>query len=280
MMYNDYFVTPEWLNSHLSGSNIIVLDVSTPPPTAPYDCYQSYLDEHIPQAQFFNQDEVADKSCDLPHMLPDAATFSQAVGAMGINNQTQVIIYAQNNLFSSPRAWWTFRTLGCKQVKILAGGINAWKAAGFATQSGKVTPPAAQTFIADRQDANALNQQQMLEVATEGKIQIIDARAAARFLAQAPEPRPGLRMGHIPGSKNVPWDLLVDNGEYKSPEQLKAIFAQQGVDITAPTVTTCGSGMTAAVVLLALVLLGNPHVRLYDGSWAQWGQDNGLPIEP
>ncbi|CAG9414663.1 3-mercaptopyruvate sulfurtransferase [Providencia alcalifaciens] len=280
MMYNDYFVTPEWLNSHLSDSNLIVLDASTPPPTAPYDCYQSYLDEHIPHTQFFNQDEIADKSSDLPHMLPSAATFSQAVGAMGINNQTQVIIYAQNNLFSSPRAWWTFRTLGCKHVKILAGGINAWKAAGFATQSGKITPPATQTFIADRQNANALNQQQMLEIATDGKIQIVDARAAARFLAQAPEPRPGLRMGHIPGSKNVPWDLLVENGEYKSPEQLKAIFAEHDVDIHAPTVTTCGSGMTAAVVLMALMLLGNSHVRLYDGSWAQWGQDNGLPIEP
>ncbi|HHR5909698.1 TPA: 3-mercaptopyruvate sulfurtransferase [Providencia alcalifaciens] len=279
-MYNDYFVTPEWLNSHLSDSNLIVLDASTPPPTAPYDCYQSYLDEHIPHTQFFNQDEIADKSSDLPHMLPSAATFSQAVGAMGINNQTQVIIYAQNNLFSSPRAWWTFRTLGCKHVKILAGGINAWKAAGFATQSGKITPPATQTFIADRQNANALNQQQMLEIATDGKIQIVDARAAARFLAQAPEPRPGLRMGHIPGSKNVPWDLLVENGEYKSPEQLKAIFAEHDVDIHAPTVTTCGSGMTAAVVLMALMLLGNSHVRLYDGSWAQWGQDNGLPIEP
>ena len=120
----------------------------------------------------------------------------------------------------------------------------------------------------------------MLEIATDGKIQIVDARAAARFLAQAPEPRPGLRMGHIPGSKNVPWDLLVENGEYKSPEQLKAIFAEHDVDIHAPTVTTCGSGMTAAVVLMALMLLGNSHVRLYDGSWAQWGQDNGLPIEP
>ncbi|WP_265694644.1 3-mercaptopyruvate sulfurtransferase [Providencia rustigianii] len=279
-MYNDYFVTPQWLNTHLSDSNIVVLDVSTPPPTAPYDCYQRYLDEHIPNAQFFNQDEVADKTIDLPHMLPDEKTFSQAVSLMGIGNDTQVIIYAQNNLFSSPRAWWTFTTLGCKQVKILAGGITAWKEAGFATQSGKVTPPPAQQFIASRQDTNALSQQQMLDIVSQGQAQIIDARAAARFLAQAPEPRPGLRMGHIPGSKNVPWDLLVDNGEYRNPEQLAAIFAEHGVDIHAPSVTTCGSGMTAAVVLMALVLLGNHNVRLYDGSWAQWGQDNGLPIEP
>ena len=279
-MYNDYFVTPQWLNTHLFDANIIVLDASSPPPTAPYDCRQSYLQEHIPNAQFFHQDEIADKTCDLPHMLPSAETFSQAVGAMGIDNNTQVIIYAQNNLFSSPRAWWTFTTMGCKNVKILAGGIDAWKAAGFETQSGEVIPPATKEFKAIRKATNALDQKQVLEIVNEGKIQIIDARAAPRFLAQAPEPRPGLRMGHIPGSKNVPWDLLVENGEFKSPEQLKAIFTQQGVDILAPSVTTCGSGMTAAVVLMALTLLGNTHVRLYDGSWAQWGQDNGLPIEP
>ncbi|WP_272573445.1 3-mercaptopyruvate sulfurtransferase [Providencia sp. PROV259] len=279
-MYNDYFVTPQWLNTHLSDGNIIVLDASSPPPTAPYDCRQHYLEEHIPNAQFFHQDEIADKTCDLPHMLPSSEVFSQAVGSMGIDNDTQVIIYSQNNLFSSPRAWWTFTTMGCKNVKILAGGIEAWKAEGFATQSGEVTPPTHKQFKASRKDTNALNQQQVLDVVNEGQIQIIDARAAPRFLAQAPEPRPGLRMGHIPGSKNVPWDLLVANGEFKSPEDLKAIFAEQGVDIQAPSITTCGSGMTAAVVLMALTLLGNDNIRLYDGSWAEWGQDNGLPIEP
>ncbi|MFH6838941.1 3-mercaptopyruvate sulfurtransferase [Providencia rettgeri] len=279
-MYNDYFVTPQWLNAHLFDGNIIVLDASSPPPTAPYDCRQRYLEEHIPNAQFFHQDEIADKSCDLPHMLPSAEVFSHAVGMMGIGNETQVIIYSQNNLFSSPRAWWTFTTMGCNNIKILAGGIDAWKAAGFTVQSGEVPPPETKKFTASRKDSNALNQQQVLDIVHDGKIQIIDARATARFLAQAPEPRPGLRMGHIPGSKNVPWDLLVENGMFKSPEQLKAIFNEQGVDINAPSMTTCGSGMTAAVVLMALTLLGNHNVRLYDGSWAQWGQDNGLPIEP
>ncbi|MEY0597418.1 3-mercaptopyruvate sulfurtransferase [Providencia alcalifaciens] len=279
-MYNDYFVTPQWLNAHLFDGNIIVLDASSPPPTAPYDCRQRYLEEHIPNAQFFHQDEIADKSCDLPHMLPSAEVFSHAVGMMGIGNETQVIIYSQNNLFSSPRAWWTFTTMGCNNVKILAGGIDAWKAAGFTVQSGEVPPPETKKFTASRKDSNALNQQQVLDIVHDGKIQIIDARATARFLAQAPEPRLGLRMGHIPGSKNVPWDLLVENGMFKSPEQLKAIFNEQGVDINAPSMTTCGSGMTAAVVLMALTLLGNHNVRLYDGSWAQWGQDNGLPIEP
>lgn len=279
-MYNDYFVTPAWLNSHLLDDNLIVLDASAPPPTAPYDCQQRYLEEHIPNAQFFNQDEVANKTCDLPHMLPSAEEFSQAVSAMGIDNDMLVVIYSQNNLFSSPRAWWTFTTMGCKDVKILAGGIDAWKAAGFDTQSGEVTPVKNKYFNVSRQQHNALNKEQVLEIVHEGKIQIIDARAAPRFLAQAPEPRPGLRMGHIPGSKNVPWDLLVENGMFKSPEQLKAVFLQQGVDIEAPSMTTCGSGMTAAVVLMALLLLGNHNVRLYDGSWAEWGQDNGLPIEP
>ncbi|HGN1706614.1 TPA: 3-mercaptopyruvate sulfurtransferase [Providencia rettgeri] len=279
-MYNDYFVTPAWLNSHLLDDNLIVLDASAPPPTAPYDCRQRYLEEHIPNAQFFNQDEVANKTCDLPHMLPSADEFSQAVSAMGIDNDTLVVIYSQNNLFSSPRAWWTFTTMGCKDVKILAGGIDAWKAAGLDTQSGEVTPVKNRYFKASPHQHNTLCKEQVLEIVHKGNIQIIDARAAPRFLAQAPEPRPGLRMGHIPGSKNVPWDLLVENGMFKSPEQLKAIFAQQGVDIEAPSMTTCGSGMTAAVVLMALTLLGNHNVRLYDGSWAEWGQDNGLPIEP
>ncbi|MFY3769518.1 3-mercaptopyruvate sulfurtransferase [Providencia manganoxydans] len=278
-MYDAHFVTPKWLHDHLSDPNLIVLDASSPPPTAPYDCRQRWRKEHIPTAQFFNQDEVADTSIDLPHMLPDADTFNHAVSNMGIGNDSQVIIYAQNNLFSAPRAWWTFTTMGHKNVKILAGGIEAWKAAGFATESGEVTPPPAQNYTANRHDANVLNQTQVLELVKQGQVQIIDARAAARFLAQAPEPRPGLRMGHIPNSKNMPWDLLVENGEFKSPEQLKALFTEQGIDIHAPSVTTCGSGMTAAVVLMALTLLGNTHVRLYDGSWAEWGQDNGLPIE-
>lgn len=278
-MYDAYFVTPEWLNDHLSDDDLIVLDASSPPPTAPYDCRQRWLEEHIPSAQFFNQDEIANTNIPLPHMLPDAETFSRAVGAMGISNNTQVIIYAQNNLFSAPRAWWTFTTMGHKHVKILAGGIDAWKAAGFNIDSGEVASPVAQTFIAKRHDANALNQAQVLDIVNAGQVQIIDARAAARFLAQAPEPRPGLRMGHLPGSKNMPWDLLVENGQFKSPEQLNAIFAEQGIDIHAPSITTCGSGMTAAVVLMALTLLGNNNVRIYDGSWAEWGQDNGLPIE-
>lgn len=279
-MYDAYFVTPQWLHDHLSDSSLIVLDASSPPPTAPYDCRQHWLEEHIPSAQFFHQDEIANTAIALPHMLPDAETFSRAVGEMGIGNDTQVIINAQNNLFSAPRAWWTFKTMGHKNVKILMGGIDAWKTAGFETTSGPVSPPAAQTYVAQRHAENVLNQSQVLDIVNQGnKIQIIDARAAARFLAQAPEPRPGLRMGHIPGSKNMPWDQLVENGQFKSPEQLKTLFAEHGIDIHAPSVTTCGSGMTAAVVLMALTLLGNNHVRLYDGSWAEWGQDNGLPIE-
>lgn len=278
-MYQNYFVTPEWLHANLYNPDIIILDASSSPPTAPADCRQLWLAEHIPGAQFFHQDEIADTQSLLPHMLPDEQTFSDAVGKMGIGPQTQVIIYDQGNLFAAPRAWWTFKTFGCHQVKILAGGLAGWKLAGFSVDSGEVSALPAQKFTAVKQSNSALSQADIIDIVKKANKQIIDARSADRFQALAPEPRPGLRMGHIPGSKNVPWNLLVENGRYKSLEQLASIFKQQQVDIDAPSVTTCGSGMTAAVVLLGLILLGNDQVQLYDGSWADWGQDNGLPIE-
>nr|WP_314264724.1 3-mercaptopyruvate sulfurtransferase [uncultured Moellerella sp.] len=278
-MYDAFFVTPEWLNAHLQDPNVIVLDVSAPPPTAPVDCRELWRKEHIPQAQFFHQDEIADHQTDLPHMLPSEALFSTTISNMGIGPQTAVIIYDQGNLFAAPRAFWTFNTLGCHNVKILAGGLAGWKSAGFATESGEVIPPAPQQFVARRNENLALSQAEMLDIVKQSSRQIIDARSADRFQALAPEPRPGLRMGHIPGSKNMPWNLLVEEGKFKSPETLKALFLAQEIDITAPSVTTCGSGMTAAIVLLALTLLGNKDLQLYDGSWADWGKDNGLPIE-
>lgn len=278
-MYEAFFVSPQWLHRHLTDENIVLVDASAPPPTDPTDYQQRYYQEHIPSAQFFNLDIVADQSNNLPHMLPDEITFTQAVEQLGISNHHQVVIYDQGALFSAPRAWWTFKTLGCNNVKILAGGLCGWKKAGYSLDSGMSVVRERQQFIAKCITDQALSQQQVITLLQQPNVQFIDARPTARFSAQQPEPRPGLRMGHLPGSKNVPWDWLVKEVCYKSPAELKAIFTKQQVDIMQPTVISCGSGMTAAVVLLALILLGNKNVKLYDGSWAEWGQDNGLPIE-
>ncbi|QBY43014.1 3-mercaptopyruvate sulfurtransferase [Arsenophonus nasoniae] len=278
-MYEAFFVNPQWLHQHLTNENIILVNASAPPPTDPTDYQQRYYQEHIPGAQFFNLDIVADQSNNLPHMLPDEITFTHAVEQLGISNHHQVVIYDQGALFSAPRAWWTFKTFGCNNVKILTGGLHGWKKAGYLLDSGMPTVRQRQHFAAKCIPDQALSQQQVLALLQQTNVQFIDARPTARFNALQPEPRLGLRMGHLPGSKNVPWDWLVNEGCYKSPEALKTIFANQQVDITLPTVISCGSGMTAAVVLLALIILGNKNVKLYDGSWAEWGQDNGLPIE-
>lgn len=278
-MYPAFFVNPQWLLHHLNDENIVVLDASTPAPTDATDYQQLYYQKHIPSAQFFNLDIVAGQDVDLPHMLPDEITFTQAVEQLGISNHHQVIIYDQGDLFSAPRTWWTFKTLGCNNVKILAGGLKAWKKDGYVLDSGVTARCKREHFSTNCIPDQALSQQQVIALLHQSNVQFIDARPPARFTGQQPEPRPGLRIGHIPGSKNVPWDWLVNDGCYKSPEELKTIFAKQQVDIMMPTVISCGSGMTAAVVLLALIMLGNKNVKLYDGSWAEWGQNNGLPIE-
>lgn len=279
-MYQDYFVSCEWLNENRENNNIIILDVTMPPPTQPMDCEQLWRDCHIPCAQYFNQDVIADtQSTSLPHMLPSAEFFAQHVSKMGIDNQTIVVLYDQGNMFSAPRAWWTFTTMGCQHVRILNGGLSAWKQAGYPVESGNVSTPASKTFIPQLHKENVISKDDVLALIDDPEIQIIDARSADRFNAQAPEPRPGLEMGHIPHSKNVPWNTLIENGHYKNPAQLKAIFEQQGVSLSKYLVTSCGSGMTAAVLFLGLRLIGHQNIRLYDGSWAEWGSDKKNPIE-
>lgn len=279
-MEYDYFVTPQWLFEHQNDNDLVILDVSAPMPTQVINYQQHYLERHIPRAHFFNLDEIADKTTALPHMLPSDELFSETLTLLGISNSTTVILYDQGNLFSAPRGWWTFTTLGCKNVRILAGGLQAWVDAGFPLEKGDVICiPAPTPFVVERDAQRKADQQQVLENVTNQQKQVIDARSADRFYGRAPEPRPGLRSGHIPESKNVPWNLLVEQGQLKSRSDLKKHFEQAGVDLSQPIIVSCGSGMTASILFLALTVLGCQSVALYDGSWAQWGADNALPCE-
>ncbi|NHB91485.1 3-mercaptopyruvate sulfurtransferase [Photorhabdus cinerea] len=277
-MNNSYFVSAQWLKDHLDDENLVTLDTTAPPPPQQIDCHKLWLDTHIPGAQFFDLDKIANHQNGLPHMLPDPQTFSQTVGAMGISENHLVVVYDQGNMFSAPRAWWTFKVFGSHNVRILNGGLQGWQQAGFTTELGEVTR-SPQTFNTSF-DANKVKSlQQILASLNDPQIQIVDARATDRFQAKAPEPRPGLRMGHIPGSKNVPWTMLVENGHFKSSAEITDIFRKQDVDLNKPVIASCGSGMTAAVLVLGLDIIGKKDSYLYDGSWAEWGADNALPLE-
>lgn len=279
-MEYDYFVTPKWLFEHQHNTDVVILDVSAPMPTQQIDYQALYLERHIPHAYFFNLDEIADKTTTLPHMLPSDALFSETLTQLGISNTTTVILYDQGNLFSAPRGWWTLTTLGCHNVRILAGGLQAWVDAGFAIEQGDaIKTPAQSPFVVERHAQRYANKQQLLDNLATKQKQMVDARSADRFYGRAPEPRPGLRSGHIPGSKNVPWNELVIDGQLKDKTELKQIFEQAGVDLSQPIIVTCGSGMTATILFLALTVLGCQSIALYDGSWAQWGAESALPCE-
>lgn len=279
-MEYDYFVTPQWLFEHQNNADLVILDVSAPMPTQHIDYQSLYFERHIPHAHFFDLDEVADKTTSLPHMLPSDALFSETLTQLGISNTTTVILYDQGNLFSAPRGWWTLTTLGCRNVRILAGGLHAWVEAGFETEQGEAIKVPTQTpFIVERHSQRYANKQQLIDNLETKQKQMIDARSADRFYGRAPEPRPGLRSGHIPDSKNIPWNELVTNGQLKSNAELKQIFEHAGIDLSQPIIVTCGSGMTAAILFLALTVLGCQSIALYDGSWAQWGAETALPCE-
>jgi thiosulfate/3-mercaptopyruvate sulfurtransferase len=272
-------VDPAWLASRLTDPNTVILDATLPPVGAnpPVDTHARYLAQHIPGAIFFDIDEHSDHSTPLPHMLPTEAVFSKSMSALGISDTATIVIYEQQGVLSAPRAWWMLRTFGAQNASILNGGLNAWIAAGLPTESGNVHRSPT-TFDAKLNPAAIRNfpqlQQQIADHA-----QILDARSNARFTGAAPEPRPGIPSGHMPGAVSTPYTDLVDNGRLKSPDQLRAIFAEKKVNLQQPITTTCGSGVTAAVVSLALEIAGAKDVTLYDGSWAEYAQNPKAVIE-
>ncbi len=241
------------------------------------DALAEFAEARLPGAVFFDLDAVSDHSTDLPHMLPTAAAFAEAVGGLGIAATDTIVIYDTVGLFSAARVWWTFRTMGATKVRVLDGGLPQWRAAGHSVETGAVAPAKPATFMASSVP-DAVADVPTVMAALTGDAQVVDARPAARFLGQSPEPRPGLRSGHMPGALNLPMkSVLDDNGRLKRGKTLASAFHDAGVDLDRPIVTTCGSGVTAAVLSLALAELDTDS-RLYDGSWAQWGSGTQTPV--
>lgn len=269
----------QWLASRLADPNTLVLDATMPPVgvTPPVDTRARYAAEHIPGAVFFDIDELSDHSSGLPHTLPSPESFSAAMSALGVSETNTIVVYEQAGVYSSPRAWWMLRVMGAGDVHLLDGDLAAWISAGLPTDSATVVRSPA-TFRANFTREAVIDFSHLERLIAE-HAQILDARSAARFSGAAPEPRPGLSSGHMPGSTSVPFTELAENGRLKSPQSLRELFAAKGVDLTRPITTSCGSGVTAAVVSLGLALAGAKEVTLYDGSWAEYAQKPGAAIE-
>ena len=272
-------VSTDWLASHLKDPDLRVLDASWYMPAQNRDAKAEYAAGHIPGARFFDIDEISDQRSALPHMAPPPEKFISRMRAMGVGDGHQVVVYDGTGLFSAARVWWTFRLMGKVDVAVLDGGLPKWLAEGRMVED--LAPMARDRHMTTSRQNNLVRD--VTQVAHAAKLfeaEIVDARSAARFAGEVPEPRAGLRSGHIPGSKNVPFTtLLAGDGTMKPVADLQAVFQAAGVDLSKPVITTCGSGVTAAVLSLALERIGHRNHSLYDGSWSEWGMYEDLAVE-
>lgn len=272
-------VSTDWLARHLNDPDLRILDASWYLPDAGRNARAEYEAGHIPGARFFDIDEISDQRSALPHMAPPPEKFISRMRAMGVGDGHQVVVYDGAGLFSAARVWWLFRLMGKQDVAVLNGGLPKWQAEGRALED--MAPVLRDRHITvSRQNHLVRDVTQVAHAAKLGHAQVLDARAAARFAGEAPEPRPGLRAGHIPGALNLPFGQVLNaDGTMKDAAGLKAAFEAAGVDLSQPVITTCGSGVTASVLALALERLGHRDWSLYDGSWAEWGMYDDLPVE-
>jgi thiosulfate/3-mercaptopyruvate sulfurtransferase len=273
-----WLVSTDWLAEHLRDRNVAVVDASWALPTHQRDVQAEYRSSHIPGAVFFDIDAISDHSTDLPHMLPGPKQFAEAAGALGISDTDAIVIYDSTGLYSAPRVWWTFRIFGARNVSILDGGLPKWKAENRPLEEGDATRPAKEFNAEMNVGAVALLADVRMAL-VDDSVQVVDARSAERFSGEAPEPRPGLRSGHMPRSFNVPHTGLIDNGRLAPGERIAAAFKEGGVDLDKPIITSCGSGITAAILTFALQSIGKEPKGLYDGSWTEWGSRPDLPVE-
>lgn len=274
---SSFVVSADWLEQRLGDPAVKILDASWYLPAQNRDPRTEYRSAHIPGAIFFDQDAIADQTSGLPHTLPSPEAFAGAVGAMGISEDDTIVVYDGPGIFTAPRVWWMFRIMGAKNVFVLDGGMDGWKAEGRPT-TAEVPTPAPRAFkpAFDREAVTSF--ERMRDIVENRLAQVADARGAGRFTGEEPEPRAGMRSGHMPGARSLPSGVFSENGRLKSLDALRRTFEEAGIDLTKPVVTTCGSGVTAAIITLALQSLGHTANTLYDGSWSEWGGRPDTPV--
>jgi len=271
-------VSTDWLASHMRDPDLRILDASMYMPGSDRDAKAEYAEGHIPGARFFDIDDISDSRSDLPHMAPPIEKFMSRLRAMGVGDGHQVVVYDGAGLFSAARVWWLFKLMGQNDVAVLDGGLPKWVAEGRELED--MPPIIRDRHMTVRRQAHLVKDVTQVSAASKLRDQeIIDARSPGRFRGEEPEPRPGMRGGHIPGSKNVHYSSLLNADQtMKSPEQTRAIFEAAGVDLSKPAITTCGSGVTAAILSLAMARMGKDDHSLYDGSWSEWGMFPTVPV--
>lgn len=274
-----FVVSFEWLAQSLGQPGLKIVDASWYLPAQNRDGAAEYAASRIPGAVFFNQDEVVDPASDLPHTIAGEADFARSAGALGLAETDTIVVYDGPGMFTAPRVWWLLRLFGAANTYVLEGGFDAWKAQGLPLETGTPATPSPTRFNAAVNSGAITSFEQMRSIVESRASQIADARGLGRFTGVEPEPRPGMRSGHMPGARNVPFASLSEGGKLKPLEELRSVLENAGLDLEKPVVTTCGSGVTAAVISLALQSIGHRDNTLYDGSWSEWGGRDDTPID-